>query len=387
MRVLFYGNGSSGNHGCEAIVRGTVSLLGADTNTFRIQSENPQEDKCYGLDELSEVSSAKSDRKKNFRFLRAYAKLKLTGNYTDMDGLYYLPGVDEAAAVSDVALSVGGDNYCYGGTSIYAYLNQAYKKRGVKTALWGCSIEPDVVLHPDVANDLANYNMVVARESITYEAVKHVQKNAFLAPDPAFFLKPKECTLDVRLNTDNVIGINGSPHILKCESQSGVAYENYKQLIQYILSDTDANIALIPHVVWPSNDDRKILRQLYDDFDQNSRLILVEDHTAPELKYIISKCSFFVGARTHATIAAYSTCVPTLVVGYSVKARGIARDLFGSEKGYVLPVQEMTCPNQLTEAFCSLYEKRNRIAAHLEQMMPGYLSSAQAAIDAIKGLE
>ena len=49
----------------------------------------------------------------------------------------------------------------------------------------------------------------------------------------------------------------------------------------------------------------------------------------------------FIGARTHATIAAYSSCVPTLVVGYSIKARGIAKDLFGTDEGYVLPVQAL----------------------------------------------
>ena len=51
---------------------------------------------------------------------------------------------------------------------------------------------------------------------------------------------------------------------------------------------------------------------------------------------IISKCRFFVVARTHATIAAYSTGVPTIVISYSVKSRGIARDLFGDEKGYAV---------------------------------------------------
>ncbi len=53
--------------------------------------------------------------------------------------------------------------------------------------------------------------------------------------------------------------------------------------------------------------------------------------------------------RTHATIAAYSTGVPTLVVGYSVKARGIARDLFGTEDGYVLPVQQLKESDELTK--------------------------------------
>ena len=387
MKLILYGNGSSGNHGCEAIVRGTVKLLGSEINSFRIQSENPQEDQFYGLEALAQVCPAKSERKKDLRFLAAYAKLKLTGNYTDMDGLYYSSGVREASAVVDVALSVGGDNYCYGGTGIYAYLNRAYKKCGAKTVLWGCSIEPDVVAQKDVAKDLSQYDLIVARESITYEAVKRVQKNTLLAPDPAFFMEPRACSVDDRLCTGDVIGINISPMIISSEKTQGMAYENYRQLVQYILSETDASVALIPHVVWESNDDRKVLQRLYNDFDRDPRLVLVEDHSAPELKYIISKCSFFVGARTHATIAAYSSCVPTLVVGYSVKARGIARDLFGTEDGYVLPVQDLQQPEQLTKAFCELYEKRSQIAAHLNEIMPDYLASAQAAVAAINRLE
>lgn len=379
MRLVLYGNGSSGNHGCEAIVRGTVKLLGPDVNTFRIQSGNPLEDKYYGLNAITEIFPAKAERKKDIRFLSAYSKLKLTGNYTDMDGLYYLPGIDDAAAVSDIALSVGGDNYCYGGTGIYAYLNRAYQKRGVKTVLWGCSIEPDVVAQKEVAKDLTNYNLIVARESITYEAVKCVQPNTILAPDPAFFMQPAPCQMDERLECGNVIGLNISPMIISNETASGMAYENYRRLIQYILSNTNASIALIPHVVWDSNDDRSVLQRLYDDFDRNERLILVEDHTAPELKYIISKCSFFVGARTHATIAAYSTGVPTLVVGYSVKARGIARDLFGTEENYVLPVQELREPEQLTKAFCCLYEREREIREHLNKTLPEYLKRAEAA--------
>ena len=378
MKITLYGNGSSGNHGCEAIVRGTVKLLGTEKNSFRIQSENPQEDRYYGMETLAKVCPAKSERKKDLRFLSAYAKLKLSGNYTDMDGLYYLPGVHDASAETDIALSVGGDNYCYGGTGIYAYLNRAYQKQRVKTVLWGCSIEPDVVKQKTVAEDLARYDLIVARESITHEAVKRVQKNTVLAPDPAFFMEPKACSLDDRLCNGNVVGINISPMIISNEKASGMAYENYKQLIRYILSETNASIALIPHVVWSSNDDRKVLRQLYDDFDQDPRLVLVEDHTAPELKYIISQCSFFVGARTHATIAAYSSCVPTLVVGYSVKARGIARDLFGTEDGYVLSVQDMCQPQQLTEAFCTLYKKREYIHAYLSEKVKGYCNAVPA---------
>lgn len=386
MRIVLYGNGTCGNHGCEAIARGTISLLGADANTYRIQSENPAEDRKYGLEELAQISPAKSERKKDFRFAVAYAKLKLAKDYVDMDGLSYLHGSQESGSWADIALSVGGDNYCYGSTGIYAYLNRVYKKQGAKTVLWGCSVEPDVVAQKEVAEDLARYDLIVARESITYGAVKRVQKNSILVPDPAFFMEPKACSLDDRLCNGNVVGINISPMIISNEKASGMAYENYKQLIRYILSETNATIALVPHVVWSSNDDRTVLRQLYDDFDRDPRLVLVEDHTAPELKYIISQCSFFVGARTHATIAAYSSCVPTLVVGYSVKARGIARDLFGTEDGYVLPVQSLNESGQLTQTFRELYEKRMSVESHLQKIVPDYCARAGAAVNAIKEL-
>ena len=89
MNVLFYGNGGAGNHGCEAIIRGTVQILGEVT--YIIISENVAEDIQYGLDSISKIIPAKADRRRDFSFLKAYTKLKLTGNYTDMDGWHYLP--------------------------------------------------------------------------------------------------------------------------------------------------------------------------------------------------------------------------------------------------------------------------------------------------------
>jgi polysaccharide pyruvyl transferase WcaK-like protein len=103
-----------------------------------------------------------------------------------------------------------------------------------------------------------------------------------------------------------------------------------------------------------------------------------------ELKYLISRCRFFLGARTHATIAAYSSCVPTLVVGYSVKARGIARDLFGTEDGYVLPVQDLCRAEELTEAFMKLMAHENVIRNHLVAFLPGYIDKARSAKDCLQ---
>jgi polysaccharide pyruvyl transferase WcaK-like protein len=382
MNCVVYGNGSAGNHGCEAITRGTVALLGKENN-YIVQSLQPADDLRYGLGELAQIRPAISPIKKDLRFLRAYLKMKATGVYTDMDGLGFVPGIRQAARDAKIALSVGGDNYCYPGTEIYGWLNQEYRKNGFKTVLWGCSVEPEIVAKLNVVKDLASYDLIVARESVTYDAIKAVQKNVVLAPDPAFYMEPVACELDARMHSGNVIGVNISPVIISAEKAAGMAYENYKRLVAYILRNTDSYIALIPHVVWASNDDRTVLRRLYDDFGQDPRLILIEDHTAPELKYIISKCRMFIGARTHATIAAYSSCVPTLVVGYSVKARGIARDLFGTEENYVLPVQQLNTPEQLTAAYAWLSGQEEQLRQYLNNTLPGYRSTSENAVSAI----
>jgi polysaccharide pyruvyl transferase WcaK-like protein len=105
-----------------------------------------------------------------------------------------------------------------------------------------------------------------------------------------------------------------------------------------------------------------------------------------QLKYIISQCQFFVGARTHATIAAYSTCVPTLAVGYSVKARGIARDIFGTEKNYVIPIQSLEHENDLVDAFKYIQKNKEGIRKYLQDFMPSYIKKAWQAGEEVKKL-
>ena len=387
MKILLYGNGSSGNHGCEAIVRGTVEVLKDTNSTYTVHSESVEDDKKYGLEEIATLKPAKTPLKKDFSFIKVYIRMKLFNDYTAMDGLLYQNALKETSKEVDVAFSIGGDNYCYEGTSIYGYLNKAYHKEGLRTVLWGCSIEPEVAKKPDIMADLKRYNLIVTRESITYDAVKKINPNTILAPDPAFFMKAKECAIDERMQDDNVVGINVSPMIVSNETTAGVTYENYKNLITYILDNTEYKIALIPHVVWESNDDRQVLNKLYDDFNRDERIILVEDHNAEELKYIISKCRMFIGARTHATIAAYSSCVPTLVVGYSVKARGIAKDLFGQVEHYVVSVQSLKEKDELVKAFVWLNDREKQIRTHLFEFIPNYLEKGKKIINTLRELK
>ena len=98
-----------------------------------------------------------------------------------------------------------------------------------------------------------------------------------------------------------------------------------------------------------------------------------------ELKGFISRCRMFIGSRTHVTIAAYSTCVPTIAVGYSVKSKGIAKDIFGTYNNYVFPVQSLRNKHGLTKSFVWLMENEKHIRQHLHEVMPSYISKVWLA--------
>ena len=201
-------------------------------------------------------------------------------------------------------------------------------------------------------NDLKGYTHIIARESLSYHTLtRKGLKNVSLFPDPAFMLDKNPTTIPQGFSKGKTIGINLSPLIMSYEQSEGVTMSNYISLIDHIIQETDNQIALIPHVVWPNNDDRKPLQSLYEKYKHTGRMVMIEDRNAEELKTIISQCRFMIASRTHASIAAYSTQVPTLVVGYSIKAQGIAQDLFGTTEHYVVPVRSLQTAYDLTDHF------------------------------------
>lgn len=385
-KIFLYAHGGSGNHGCEAIVRSTLKILKNIPNEKLLISTKPEEDAAYGIDDLCKVLKEKSRyRKFSKEFINAYVLLKMKQDYIEMDKLEYLETVKRVNK-GDIALSIGGDNYCYADVKRYIMLHDMFLKQGAKTVLWGCSVEPDLLHNPEITEDMKRYSLITARESISYQALKQVNPNTILVADPAFVLERKEIKLPEVLKDKQYIGINISPMIVENEMKQGITLANYQKLIDYILDNTDFNIALIPHVIWDFSDDRIILKQLYNRFKESNRICLIEDCTCQHLKYIISKSNYFIGARTHSTIAAYSSGVPTLVVGYSVKAIGIAKDLFGTSEKYVIPVQKLYHEDELLKSFLWLQENAEALRYNLQTQMKEYCSKSYLAYDALNDL-
>lgn len=383
--LLLYAHAGSRNHGCEAIVRSTLKILNLDNIKVSLATFRKQED----LDFLS------PDFNFNFLTYKRYeglhpirlidAGLRKLGISQNMLFSFSQKQIIDTLDQDTLCLSIGGDNYCYGIPRWIYYTNKMAAEKGSKTVFWGCSVEPNAI-NKEMLEDLKQYSLIIARESITHQAfIENGLTNSVLLPDPAFTLDTKLPELPNGFVSGNTIGINVSPLIMRSETNEGIVFKSYTKLIQHILDTTDSQVALLPHVLWEHDNDMVPLTRLYELFKHTGRVILIGDtYNCTELKGLISCCKLFIGARTHATIAAYSTGVPTLVIGYSVKARGIAKDIFGSQDKYILPVQKLEQEDQLINAYNSLVSDEADIRNHLSNFMPDYISKAYKAGDYVK---
>ncbi len=376
-KVLYMHTGS-GNHGCEAIIRTTSKLLNGPHNVI-LWSNTKSEDIEYGsAQQFEKVVVSEEIKRFSPVYFEALAKRKLLHNENANQEIFI-----RELFKNNIAISVGGDNYCYKWSARQAVtLNKLIRRYCVSSILWGCSVDPEAVT-PEVRADLAGYDLITAREAITYKLLKEINPNTVKVADPAFLLERIDLPLPKGFQEGNTVGINVSPLIMEYGTESSLILDNYRLLIHFILTETDMSVCLIPHVVWPYNNDLEPIDVLYCEFGNSERVSKVEDGNCCELKGYIARCRFFVGARTHATIAAYSTCIPTLVVGYSVKSRGIAQDLFGTDEGYVLPVQGLKRKDDLKVAFQQILEKEQEQKNRLANIIPGYKKLAGVAVSKI----
>ncbi len=372
MKYFLFNHVGSLNHGCEAIVRGTVNIVSnADSDAdFVLSSFAPETDSAIsevekrmfatrGLTFFEKIISAFNVK---VRGSEEYALKKM---YSD---------IVEQAQDCDVCLSIGGDTYCYGDNHGIQVLTKELKKSGKKVVLWGASIGEEDLTEQKLLS-LADFDAIFTRESLTYDLLKSKNANAniFLNPDPAFCMERDDVDPIDGFTKENTLGLNVSPLV---EGYNPKITQITKDFIKHILDNTTLKILLIPHVVEDGNNDYEYMMNFYNEFKNGGRVAILPDNlNAKQYKGYIAHTRFFIGARTHATIAAYSSGVPTAVLGYSVKSRGLAKDLFGEEL-CVVNSRKLDEAEPVIEAFNTLVKKEQEIKETLMKKIPIYLRDA-----------
>ena len=384
MKIMMYGHDGSLNRGCEAIVRSSSEMIKDRVKGSKIilASGKPETDKM--LNKLDEVfnGSAVEFKPNLLQKVRIASEVKLLKSEHYALGKIYKNVIEKIKDI-DVLLSIGGDNYCYGEQPGFYEINRRVKASGKKLALWGCSIGEEDMSERKL-EDLKNFDLILARETLTYDMLKNKGlTNMKLVADPAFTMAKEELPLPKGWKENDTIGLNFSPLVLNRNKESA---EAVRELIKHILKVTKSTIALTPHVIIDGNNDFEILNKFYNQFKSTGRVIILPNNlNAIQYKGYIARMRAFIGARTHATIAAYSNSVPTMVLGYSIKSRGIAKDLFGYER-LVLGINEVSDSNKLRDAFDEMIKDVEEIREHLYNTIPGIKEMSYKSVEYLKEL-
>lgn len=174
------------------------------------------------------------------------------------------------------------------------------------------------------------------RDSISEEYVKTTFGiTPLVTTDVAFSLpyakenKKAEGKISVGINPSGLLWIGTKEF---CVSKHiTLDYKEYvRGVMEFLCKDDRYAVYLIPHVfikdlTIQGENDWKACYELKEMFPQAE--ILSDFETPMGAKRVISSMDVFIGARMHATIAAFSTGVVTIPVSYSRKFEGLYQDL------------------------------------------------------------
>lgn len=393
------GQNNFGNRGCEALVRSTLQLLKTEFGDVEILVPSYRPD----LDSKQWPEAEKNGCK----FVRAMpfpAAIKWWGRTRKLFPFIkniYLPNytlpkdIEADIASCDALLVIGGDNVTldYGIESLIWHIRfaQHARRMGKKVMVWGASIGPfstEPTIEKFAADFLRSSDCVTVRETISQQYLTEigVKQNVALVADGAFVMTPQPvetASFWPTSSTNGVLGFNISPLIQKfrpVREPRQVLQHEVSSFLKATLEKDNISILLLPHVDpldgHTENSDSHYMREILAmTGDYNGRIRLAPStFNAAQLKFILSKCTYFMGARTHATIGALSCLVPTVSIAYSIKAKGLNRDLFGNED-YVLDTP-LVSNETLSKYFKKLVEDKTAMSALLTQRIPEWREKA-----------
>ncbi|QNH04850.1 polysaccharide pyruvyl transferase family protein [Pseudomonas sp. B11D7D] len=399
-RVYLSGQIAFDNRGCEAIVRSTVGVL---RNAYPgIEILVPSDD--IARDERQWPTAADH----GVHFVPAY--VPWFGRYwVHLQRLpfaflkraawpFAFPEFLKTQISSvDAVIAIGGDNYSldYRLPSLIMAIDYLAMQLDKPVFLWGASVgpfekEPDFV--PAITQHLKAMKCIMVRESVSYQYLTQTLGlgNVQQMVDPAFTLTPETIeTTEFMPDGSNagVVGLNVSPLIERYRRADQDLLGEVVSFIRWLVREQGYGVLLVPHVVplvgASDNDDAIYMRRIIEAAPDLAGCLkmMPADLNAAQIKNVISRVRFFIGARTHATIAALSSGLPTISIAYSIKARGINRDLFDDE-AVVLPTPELS-DAALQKKFLYLVTHEEMLRERLREALPRYRQQVEQAAGAL----
>ena len=416
MRILITGHHSLANRGCEALLRSTVAMVRTryPDARFHVPSLDAQADSAQ-WPESREQGVEFVPAPHSGAWLRTWARACRIA-----PGLAAAPWPNVQAPREwrsfvrqcDVMLAIGGDNYTLDydldSLALHVGLTEWAMRHGCPAVLWGASVGPfdgHTALGRTMVRHFERLQAVTVRESLTAKSLASMLGRATrwgtdMAPpllrfvaDPAFTLEPQEVDWQAHWPSGSapVVGLNVSPIVLGLNREQTL--DEWASLIRRWCEAGQWRVVLVAHVtarnghgdhVHPlssKSDDAVLLDGLMSRLSGVRGVGRIPAWNAAELKQAIAQCDLFIGARTHSVIAALSSGVPAVALAYSLKARGIHRDLFGHEDG-VLDASRLDAPT-LDQALARLQQRAPEERTRLRRLIPQWQMRARQALEVL----
>lgn len=239
----------------------------------------------------------------------------------------------------------------------------------------------DEAIKEKALESIRKAQMCMTRDKLSYDyVITNVpeQKNIKEYIDVAFFMPYKRLEQDkgfihVGLNISALLWHGGytrdNQFGLKCDYQKVV-----KGIIDYFLAQPKTKIHLIPHVVSSERtveNDYAVSYDLWRGYN-NPNLILAPLALSPiDIKDYIAGMDFFLGARMHATIGAFSSGVPVVPMAYSRKFNGLFKDTLQYDAMVDLKVQDT---GEIIAAIKEAFNERTELKETIEQRKKGVIA-------------
>lgn len=332
---------NNGNRGCVALSYTSIYLIdkvlsdaGIDYNLYLPDS---------GFEELGEYSINVAGKSIHYYNIRHIAVVRARGIIRQIVRYKnFIPSL-KIYRDADYVLDIGqGDSFAdIYGENRFDMINLIHREAirfGKPYCLLPQTIGPfkDENVRTEAVKAITKADMVMARDKQSYDYAKQIapkQHNIKEYIDAAFFLPftrqefDKNC-IHVGLNISALLWHGGYTQ----DNQFGLK-DDYKTLIRSVISHflqiPNVKLHLIPHVVGGERhieNDYAVSFDLQKEFN-NPNLILSPLFLSPvDAKDYISGMDFFMGARMHSTIAAFSSGVPVVPMAYSRKFNGLFID-------------------------------------------------------------
>ena len=242
----------------------------------------------------------------------------------------------------------------------------------------------DLAIRRKAIKSIGEAAFVMTRDRQSYDYVKEIapnQKNLREYIDVAFFLPYKKKTFEegsihVGLNISALLWNGGytrdNQFGLRCDYHRAI-----RETIEFFLSMPDVTLHLVPHVVLSERyveNDYEVSFDLFEEY-HNNRLILAPFFLSPvDAKSYISGLDFFMGARMHATIAAFSSGVPVVPMAYSRKFNGLFIDTLHYDN---LVDMKTMGDEEILDAVKVSFDDRQKLRSMIQDRMNGVVKERE----------